>query len=304
MTALKRLMERIGIEPGFEDALGVSRPTDPDVARSLARELGFPAANEREVRRALARLDAEAAQSPLPPVIVSTRPGGRLELPQGVATESLTWTILDGETAVAQRVARGGEDVALDVPGAFGRYRLRLDREGRDTVETVLMVAPEACWTPPALAKEGKIWGVSLQLYLLRSERNWGIGDFTDLARFVEIAADWGADMIGLNPLNAGFLDDPEHASPYSPASRLFLNVLCIDVGAVPGFGTDPAVRALVEAPEFRQRLDACRAADLVDYSGVAALKVPVLEALHRGFRRGASDQDREAFAAFRRDGG
>ncbi|ROU03914.1 4-alpha-glucanotransferase [Histidinibacterium lentulum] len=304
MSALERLMERIGIEPGFEDALGASRPTDPDVARSLARELGFPAADEREARRTLARLDAEAAQRPLPPVIVTTCPGGRLDLPADGARRGRTWTLLDGETEVTRRTAPDGESVALDVPEALGRYRLRLDMEGRDPAETVLMVAPDACWTPPALAEDGKIWGVSVQLYLLRSARNWGIGDFTDLARFVEIAADWGADMIGLNPLNAGFLDDPDHASPYSPASRLFLNVLYIDVGAVPRFGTDPAVRAQVEDPEFRRRLEACRAADLVDYSGVAALKVPVLEALHRAFRDGASAREQEDFAAFRRERG
>ena len=59
----------------------------------------------------------------------------------------------------------------------------------------------------------------------------------------VELAADRGADVIGLNPLHAMFPDDPEHASPYSPASRLLLNVLNIDVTAVP---------ELLHCPEMR----------------------------------------------------
>ena len=99
-----------------------------------------------------------------------------------------------------------------------------------------LIVVPARCHVPDGLTEDRPVWGISLQLYLLRSRTNWGIGDFGDLKRFVDIAADLGASVIGLNPLHAMFLDAPEHASPYSPASRLFLNVLSIDVTAVPEF--------------------------------------------------------------------
>ena len=97
-----------------------------------------------------------------------------------------------------------------------------------------LVVTPGKCWLPPALAEGRRLWGIAAQLYLLRSATDWGIGDFGDLRRLVELAADHGADVIGLNPLHAMFPDDPEHASPYSPASRLLLNILNIDVTAVP----------------------------------------------------------------------
>ena len=42
-----------------------------------------------------------------------------------------------------------------------------------------------------------RVWGVSCQLYSLRSARNLGIGDFADLAAFADIAAAAGADFIG-----------------------------------------------------------------------------------------------------------
>ena len=97
-----------------------------------------------------------------------------------------------------------------------------------------LVITPGQCWLPPALAEGRRLWGIAAQLYLLRSATDWGIGDFGDQRDLVELAAGHGADVIDLNPLHAMFPDDPEHASPYSPASRLLLNILNIDATALP----------------------------------------------------------------------
>ena len=51
-----------------------------------------------------------------------------------------------------------------------------------------LIIVPRRCYTPPALEGSGRVWGPALQLYALRSGRNWGVGDFTDLRRAVEFA--------------------------------------------------------------------------------------------------------------------
>ena len=121
------------------------------------------------------------------------------------------------------------------------------------------MVTPGRCWLPPALAEGRRLWGIAAQLYLLRSASDWGIGDFGDLRSLVELAAARGADVIGLNPLHAMFPDNPEHASPYSPASRLLLNILNIDVTAVPELLDCPETRELIASEAFRQEL--CRRA-------------------------------------------
>lgn len=134
----------------------------------------------------------------------------------------------------------------------------------------VVMQAPEGirCFLPDYLA-DGKAWGVALQLYQLRSGRNWGIGDFADLAGFAQIAAAAGADFVGVNPLHALFPAEPERASPFFPSNRRFLCPLYIAVDALPGF--DPA---MVDA----QALSAARDGDLVDYRAVTALKYGALE--------------------------
>ena len=145
--------------------------------------------------------------------------------------------------------------------------------------------APGRCFLPDALKTGARLWGPAVQLYALRSERNWGIGDFGDLPRLIEHWAARGAGFVGLNPLHALFPHDPERASPYSPSSRLALNVLYIDVEAIEEFGACDAARSLARSAPFRDRLGALRNAPLVDYAGVASAKFEVLELLYAHFR-------------------
>lgn len=144
------------------------------------------------------------------------------------------------------------------------------------------------CYLPDWLDR-GRVWGVAAQLYQLRSRRNWGIGDFEDLARLAEMAAGHGADFIGINPLHALFLAQPEHCSPFSPSNRRFLNPLYIAVDRLPGF--EPGS---VDGRLLRQ----VREAPLVDYAAVARLKLEALRAHWARWR----DDPAERFASARAD--
>jgi len=159
---------------------------------------------------------------------------------------------------------------------------------GPVTGEPVVAASPGRCFLPDALHAGARLWGPAVQLYALRSERNWGIGDFGDLLRLVEQWAARGAGFVGLNPLHALFPHDPQRASPYSPSSRLALNVLYIDVEAIEEFGASEAARSLARSAPFRDRLAALRNAPLVDYAGVAGAKFEVLERLYAHFREHA----------------
>ena len=164
----------------------------------------------------------------------------------------------------------------------------------------LLVITPGRCWLPPALAEGQRLWGIAAQLYLLRSGTDWGIGDFGDLRKLVELAADHGADVIGLNPLHAMFPDSPEQASPYSPASRLLLNILNIDVTAVPELLHCPEMRNLIASEAFGNNVQACRAKHLVDYAEVTAMKLSVLEKLFDA----TDPAPRRAFEGFRGERG
>ena len=127
-----------------------------------------------------------------------------------------------------------------------------------------------------------------------------GIGDFSTLGQLIAFAGARGASLIGLNPLHDMFLDDPDQASPYSPASRLFLNPLYVEPTAIPEFATTSAAVARMDEPSFKSQLAEGGANPLVDYPKVAELKLAILELVWDGFRKDASPERQAAFAAFR----
>jgi 4-alpha-glucanotransferase len=198
----------------------------------------------------------------------------------------VTWKLVAGQEIVAQGEA-WERTVNWPVDWGEGIYRLQLTDAASSSEEVPLIVSP-------AMAYAGDFdrgWLLAVQLYGIRSARNWGIGDFTDLAALLELAAQLGADGVGLNPLHALFDDKPADCSPYSPNSRLFLNALYIDVEQIPEF------EAAIGAGRAAARL---REGHIVDYKGVARLKWRALRAAFEKFSAQPAAGRRQEFDAFR----
>lgn len=107
--------------------------------------------------------------------------------------------------------------------------------------------------------------------------KNWGIGDFGDLKSMLVDVATRGGAFIGLNPIHALYPANPESASPYSPSSRRWLNVIYIDVNAVEDFRLSEEAQAWWQMPATQQKLRQARDAQWVDYATVTALKITAL---------------------------
>ncbi|CAI10068.1 putative fusion of 4-alpha glucanotransferase and maltooligosyltrehalose synthase [Aromatoleum aromaticum EbN1] len=202
-------------------------------------------------------------------------------------------------------------ELPIDVPP--GHHRLRLFEPAqppRELATAALAICPATCFQLPRPAPQclgDRLWGPAVQVYALRSSRNWGIGDFGDLLRLVDLAADAGAHVVGVNPLHALFPHDPVRASPYSPSSREWLNVLYVEIETTRDYGECAAARGRVEEPVFQHRLDALRATEFVDYGGVAEAKFEVLEMLYRHFRTVHLERNTQRaglFRDFQREGG
>jgi malto-oligosyltrehalose synthase/4-alpha-glucanotransferase len=302
---LEFLCQRFGIAADYIDIWGKRHPASETTRRALLQAMGVDTASGNVVPAALEATTAAQWRQHLPPVRVA-----RFDLPQLVidltlpasrARQPLHWRLIpengdpregtlhpSGLEVQEQREIEGEPWVRCrfplsDLPPA-GYHRLELQGEDLGTAMPLILV-PGCCYQPEAVTSDNRTWGFAVPLFCLRSRRNWGIGDFTDLTRLLEFASREGAGIVGVNPLHALFPHAPDRASPYSPSSRLFLNVLYLDVEAVTDFAESHAARELVDSEPFKARLRALRAAELVDYPAAATAKREVLELLYRHFR-------------------
>ena len=325
---LDRLSELYGILPGYNDIWGNTHRTSDPARRALLKAMDVASDSEGEIAASLLAFERRRWKQPLPPVQVlrETEPAARpcpchiaVALPVSEDRKSYRWHLRresGGEDRgefipeKMEELERGDLDGqafvrrALPLPLTLepGYHKLAIERvDGAGAVgEMQLIIAPATCYQPPAIQGEGRAWGFAVQLYGMRSERNYGMGDFRDLWRLVGFCAETGGSTVLLNPLHALFPDAPEHASPYSPSSRSWFNSLYLDVEAMADFDECEEARALVLAPQTQAQLRALRATDQVDYRGVAEMKTRVLDCLYRHFRSVHLDRNTERGEAFR----
>lgn len=323
---LQKLVEMRGVETHYVDAWGNPATISGDSKAKLLQALGYDISTEAAISLQLDNEIAELWQEPLDPVQVVRQDHPimiRLRLPISLVNDTFTLAITqeDGQQLTSDvipvehtllNVAEMEETeyheyaVTVDVTLPLGYHQLSLiiDEESLATMRVI--IAPASCYKPEAINAGKKEWGLSVQLYCLRSRQNWGIGDFTDLAQLVKQAAAQGAGFIGLNPIHALYPANPDACSPYGPSSRRWLNYLYIDVSAVDCFD-DPSVQSVVESESFQQQLQQAKAVDYVDYASVTALKMqalkPLFDVYYDRYLKKNTKQNK-AFKAFIEEGG
>jgi 4-alpha-glucanotransferase len=312
-TLLDALAEWYGIVPEYHDIWGRRHLISAETKRRLLAAMGVPTDGLEAMRRSLGVCEARSWRRLCDPVLVRpasadpVRWSARVPIEEGEAPEvAFVWELCDEYGAVRHR-AEGGPGLVpvertrvhgrsyarfeLPLPGnlPIGYYDLAIEATTSClTMEGSLRLAlvPPRCHVPAGFANGRRTWGLSIQLYALRSAKNWGVGDFGDLAELMEWAAkDLGAGLIGLNPLHALANTPPYQISPYSPDSRLFLNVLYLDLERIPEFGDSARARAIVERDDFRAMLADLRQSEFVDYDAVHAAKLGILEELFVAFQ-------------------
>lgn len=168
----------------------------------------------------------------------------------------------------------------------LGYYRIDIECKHTENVFTGgknittkrsrLIIAPDTCYMPPEL-ENGRTWGLSVNLYAIRSGGNWGIGDFSDLGKIVRWIASLNGGFVGINPLHALPNTKPYGISPYSPISRIYKNFIYLDITSIPDFLDSEDAMGITESEQFKNELHSLRAAGLVDYEKIASLKERVL---------------------------
>jgi 4-alpha-glucanotransferase len=137
------------------------------------------------------------------------------------------------------------------------------------------------------LQGDGRVAGIAVSLYGVRSKRNWGIGDLGNLKEVLTWAAeDLQASVVGLNPLHAIGNRTPFNTSPYLPTSRFYRNFIYLDIPAIVDYQDSPEAQEMVGAPETQRLLSELRASNTVQYEEVAGLKQKVLRHVFQTFLR------------------
>ena len=295
-SALRQLADRMGIIDEYVDMTGNETRHTSDATRvALLRVMGLDAANEAQVRRTIARLDAEEREGVVAPTAVvrtdDRAPGARVRVGDDASSVEWSMSLTDehGRTATTEGrapVANGMATIAYPAGIEPGYYEIALRvrsnggfREGRQR----LIVTPGRCPAPEAVLGGRRIFGLTANLYTVHSRGSWGIGNLCDLRSLVEWGSEIGAGFVGVNPLHALFNRGGD-VSPYSPVSRLFRNPLYLDIAAIPERAHSPEARELLESAPMRAARADLRATNRVEYERIAEILEPVLRALHATF--------------------
>src|SRR5262245_32292590 len=220
MSALDELALRSGISLDYEDYKGRRRVVSDDTKRALLEALDCPVPNDAAIDEAMRDIEEREWSTGLPPVVVV-----RFDEPCAITLTldeiaddlALAWELKleTGERREGTLPATAAEIVArhavagrqrvrrrVVLPGSLptGYHELHVSGLGISEARTVLIVVPGRCYVPDALEAGERVWGLAVQLYTLRTARDWGIGDFGDLRRLVEQSSRVDADFVGLNP--------------------------------------------------------------------------------------------------------
>jgi len=278
-----------GIDLGYHDINGTYHATKPEVLESIVAVLdkSKPDSDGLYLNTMVAHENGEESlQMP------SEFHGAEAVVLIDEADECQTLTLYPGDN----------DTLWIKLPQlACGYYTLSAETGGKCRLVR-LIVAPESVYQPKLLANGGRMNGLTMHLYSLRSERNWGIGDFTDLLNLMKYAAEKKLDFVGINPLHALFTSKPAFASPYSPSSREWLNPIYLDIEKVGAFTYNEQLKNWLAQPKIRQRIAALRVTETVTYTAVWACKRDALHMAFNAFEQDTcevAENERAAFEAF-----
>jgi 4-alpha-glucanotransferase len=116
--------------------------------------------------------------------------------------------------------------------------------------------------------------GVVIPLFSIRSERDWGIGQYTDLPLCAEWLLRAGQRLVQVLPpheLSTG------ESSPYGALTAFGLDPIYADVNAIVDLDEQTLAEAL--GPDGTRALERVRTSDRVQYAEIRALKMTALEA-------------------------
>ena len=306
---LVELAQAHGVATEFTDWRGEHVAAPAATIRAVLAALDVDASSEHAVETALEEASLAGWRRMLPPVLVLRQETSRavpvhvrdgedvrawVELEEGGRRD-----LVQRQVWVDPRVVDGvlvGE-ATFEVPGdlPLGWHELHAaSPSGASSCH--LVVTPNRLELPAELAGRQR-WGLMTQLYSVRSQDSWGLGDFADLAELADWGGrDLGADFVLVNPLHAAEPVGSMEPSPYLPTTRRFVNPVYVRVEDIRETAYLPAAdRAVIEWQAEALRASNTDAGQL-DRTAVWTAKRSALETVYAFGRSPARQADLEAF--------
>lgn len=304
---LHRLADAYGVQAEYRSAEGDMVQIPDRTLASVLEALGAPCGNRSQVEDSLRALDDARFARPLPAfahqfagdsaeipftlpegerfgLSLTTESGDRVPLDAiGPVTETRT-VMVDGAPQLRQvRAVRMPADLPL------GEHRITLT-SGHRADAMPFLVAPRTVPTVAEVTERAmaladiprRPWGLTVQLYSLRSRTSWGIGDFGDLRDLMAISAEQGADFVLINPIHAQAPMAPVENSPYLPSSRQAIDPIYIRLEDIPEAAhIDTEQRLAIQSLARRWGKPAITS-DPIDRDRVLTDKIAALELLYK----------------------
>jgi 4-alpha-glucanotransferase len=309
---INELSEMCGIIPEYWDIFGKKHIASIETKKAILRAMGINADSTEEVAREILRIKALPWTCFIEPVHVVSINNLPLKIPvympvdegqEGLIT--LSWQVsnkdnpsfpansggLSGNSIIIEeqkwingtRYIKSYIELGGELHGEYniGYYSINASCRTPETVlnrTSRLIITPDACYVPPEL-EAGKAWGLCINLYSIRSFKNWGVGDLKDLKEVIKWISGLKGSFVGINPLHAIENKKPFGISPYSPISRLYKNFIYLDIESIQEVKELMADSLWLTAhsEEMKSQVNELRSSDLIDYEKIASLKEKIL---------------------------
>jgi 4-alpha-glucanotransferase len=304
--ALQRASSLFGIQPDYWDIFGQQHFATAEAKRLVLQSMGVPGPDLEALNRAILERAQEEWGRLVPPVLVLLLSDESIpiQVPVSKVNGGVTVTFLweGGGSTVREysleplsagptrRIADQDfvqKDLPLPREARLGYHRMKVEGSDIPAAEGDLILCPDRAYEPEFLERGGKAAGVAISVYGLRSARNWGCGDFTDLRNFTSWAASHlDVSFIALNPLHCIPNRQPYNTSPYLPNCSFYRNGIYLDVESVPDVKNSAAAQMILKGERLQRQLEELRQSEFVEYEKVWALKRKMLKQGFRHFLR------------------
>jgi 4-alpha-glucanotransferase len=221
---IRTLASKAGVDVQWRDQKGEERPVSIETLRAILQSIGLPCSADDELKNSLSLVEL-GARSSSGSQFITARVGQPVSVPfSAPPCGSIEIEFESGAIQSVTPIAVYNGLVTLPAFTEPGYHKLR-----NGNTELTLATAPERCITSVDIVGDQPLWGLAAQIYGLRRNGDYGVGDFGAAAALATAAAARGADVLALSPVHALFAAEPRHFSPYSPSSRLFYNPIYAD---------------------------------------------------------------------------